>query len=165
MIESRKFLRVAGLALALLAPGAPAWAGEHPEHPNEHPDGKTSAGKNTGAACSMEDVASAAEKWATRVEAGGSLKIYDKVQKKTLNLAYMQVHRERLSKVGKDRYFVCADFKDTDGTVYDVDLFMKGTDKDNLKADGKPSIHKVNGVARYTWMEKKGVWKQVATKK
>ena len=71
----------------------------------------------------------------------------------------MKVHRERLSKVGRNKYFACADFKAQNGRTYDLDVFMEGAAKDNLKYSDL-TIHKEEGEARYSWYEKGGVWKK-----
>lgn len=76
-----------------------------------------------------------------------------------LKLKLDRVHRERLSRVGENTYFACADFITPDGKVYDLDVFMEGTDKDNMKFS-KFTIHKEAGKERYTWYEEGGLWKQ-----
>ena len=70
-----------------------------------------------------------------------------------------KVHRDRLSKVGKDTYFACADFRTPEGKIYDLDVFMKGPDKDNLTFS-EFMVHKEAGKERYTWYEQGGVWKK-----
>ncbi|OGU14712.1 MAG: hypothetical protein A2X61_13705 [Ignavibacteria bacterium GWB2_35_12] len=89
---------------------------------------------------------------------GGYFEVYDPVLKKTLKMKLTKLHDERLSPLGDDVYFVCADFKATDGSVYDIDIFMKGKSKDELIATDT-KVHKVNGEPRYTWYEEDGVWK------
>ena len=44
------------------------------------------------------------------------------------------------------------------GKVYDLDVFMKGPDKDHL-VFSKFMVHKEAGKERYTWYEQDGVWK------
>jgi len=70
-----------------------------------------------------------------------------------------KVHRARLSKVADDKYFACADFTTKDGKVYDLDVFMVGPDKDSLEFS-EFSVHKEDGVERYTWYEEDGLWKK-----
>jgi hypothetical protein len=54
------------------------------------------------------------------------------------------------------RYFACADFKDTKGNTYDVDIFMRAESKGLVPAD--IIVHKVNGTPLFTWAERDGVW-------
>ena len=92
---------------------------------------------------------------------GGYFAVFDEEAGKELKLTLDKVHRKRLSKVGWNRYFACADFKTLDGKVYDLDVFMRGTTRNNLRFS-KFSIHKEAGKERYTWYEKGGVWKKKA---
>lgn len=70
------------------------------------------------------------------------------------------MHRKRLSYLGGKTYFVCANFKGKDGNLYDIDIFMQGMKKSNLKEAKVPIVHKVNGEPRFTWDKENGVWKQ-----
>jgi hypothetical protein len=79
-----------------------------------------------------------------------------------LRMSLHKVHRDRLSRVGKDLYFACADFKAENGTMYDIDFFMTGTSKENLKFS-EFSIHKVDGKERYTWHKKGDLWMRKPT--
>ena len=92
---------------------------------------------------------------------GGWLKVDDPVQKKTLQLKLEKVHDDKLAQVKPDEYFACADFVEKDGTKYDIDIFMQGKTKDDLK-ETEVSVHKVNGKERYTWFEESGIWKKKA---
>ncbi|MGH8004703.1 MAG: hypothetical protein ACRECJ_08270, partial [Limisphaerales bacterium] len=91
---------------------------------------------------------------------GGFYLVYDPVAKKTLELTLDKVHEDRLSKVADRVYFACADFKASDGKVYDLDILMKG-DKSKL-AVNEVTVHKVDGAPRYGWVEEGGVWKRQA---
>jgi len=68
------------------------------------------------------------------------------------------VHDEKLTSLSATVHFVCADFKNTDGLTYDIDIFMEGTDKENLKTTDV-KVHKKSGKPRYAWYEEAGVWK------
>ncbi len=146
--------RVMVAVLTLGLAGAVSWAGEHPA---EHPTG---AAKST---VTLEDVAQHIESYVKQESKDGSFKVQDKQAGKELSLTLDKVHRERLSQVGPDMFFVCADFKSADGKVYDLDFFVQGTSKDNLKVLAeKTSVHKEDGKERYTWMLNKeaGNWEQ-----
>lgn len=110
----------------------------------------------------IEEFADAAKEYIQKKteQQGGHFKVEDEKQGKTLKLTLKKVHRKRLSHLGDNKYFVCADFKGEDGNLYDIDIFMKGTSKDNLEPTKEPMVHKVNGDARFTWYEKDGVWKR-----
>jgi hypothetical protein len=154
----RRFLVTAPLALLLIAPGRLAAQEKHPEHPKskqEHPTDKKQAG------LTKAELAAAIRAWVEKEAArnDGSLKVDDSVTGKTLQLKLEKVHDDRLSQVGPDLYFACADFVEKDGTKYDIDVFMQGKSKDDLR-ETEVTVHKVNGKERYTWFEENGTWKK-----
>jgi hypothetical protein len=155
-MKVKRFLAAAPLAMLLIAPARLAAQQEHPEHPQkEHPTDKKKPGLGKA------DLAAAIKAWVDREAAanGGWLKVEDPVQHKTLQLKLEKVHDDRLSRVEPDVYFACADFVEQDGTKYDIDIFMQGKTKDDLK-ETEVSVHKVNGKERYTWYEEDGTWKK-----
>lgn len=128
-------------------------AGEHPaEHPAKHSD-KKSIDKDNMAKAIKNYVKDEAEL------KGGYFLVYDKKAKKPLALELVRVHKDRLSKIEDDVYFACADFKTPEGKIYDLDVFMEGSDPDKLEVT-EISVHKEAGKPRYTWYEKKGIWKK-----
>ncbi len=134
--------------------------GEHPakrsvggEHP-EHPAGAAAAG------ITKDSLADAIEAWVGKQ--GGTLEVKDDKTGETLSLSLVKVHRERICHLSKETCFVCADFKTPEGKVYDLDVFVTGTALDNLKFHDL-TIHKEEGVPRYTWHEEGGVWKKRLT--
>jgi hypothetical protein len=129
-----------------------ASAQEHPrEHPSEHPASKK-------AAVTKETLAAAITDYVNKESElkGGYFLFFDREQDKPLALRLDKVHQDRLSTLGDDVYFACADFEDTGGDMYDLDIFMKkgtsGFDVTDI------SLHKKNGEARYDWIEKDGIW-------
>ncbi len=48
---------------------------------------------------------------------GGYFQVEAPADKKTLKLTLEKVHDDRLASIGNDVYFVCADFKGTDGNL------------------------------------------------
>ncbi|MBI4177896.1 hypothetical protein HY522_00545 [bacterium] len=160
------------MAFALmLFGGRIALAGEHPtEHPTEHPSGGKKAEHpehpaKTGKAeksvgLTKEDMAEAISGYVAKDAdlKGGYFLVFDKDAGKPLALKLEKVHKDRLSRVAKDVYFACADFRTHDGKkVYDLDVFMHGSNKKHLKVT-EVSVHKEDGDARYGWVEKDGVW-------
>lgn len=139
------------LALALvLAATLPVAAQEHPEHPeSEHQKALTADELADAIAAYVED----------RAGDDGYMTVTDAKTDEELELKLDKVHRERLSQVAESTYFACADFVTRDGTVYDLDVFMKGTDPMDLEFHDL-SVHKVAGEPRYTWYEEDGVWKK-----
>lgn len=142
--------------------------GEHPEHPAgsehpEHPAAETTANEPPAVKkpVTVEDVATYLEGYAAEAaaEKRGWMEIRDEVTDRTLKLKLDRVHRERLSKTGEGTYFVCADFKDPEGKVYDLDFWVKET------AEGlavtETTIHKEAGAPRYNWVEKDGIWSRM----
>lgn len=138
---------------------------EHPDDGEEHPDD----GADAGQSLTIEQFADAAENYIEKKteKNGGHFPVKDAKQDKTLKLELEKVHRKRLSHLGDDTYFVCADFEGKDGHTYDIDIFMEGTKKDNLEEAKKPMVHKVDGDERFTWHEEDGEWerKQVSSNK
>ncbi len=127
---------------------------EHPEHPTrEHP----------GKGVSLDNIAKAIEDFVKTDSQlkGGHFSIYDPVSNKPLAVDLEKVHRDRLSKITENEYFVCADFKSTEGKMYDLDFFVK-EDQGNLKVT-EISIHKEEGRPRYNWVEEGGIWKKIPT--
>lgn len=125
------------------------------EHPHEHPTSKK-------AELTKESLAEAI---ASYIEddselKGGFFLVYDKEQGKALALKLDKVHEDRLATLGNGNYFACADFNGTDGSVYDLDVFMKEKRGDLKVYD--ISVHKKDGEARYGWVEKDGVWSKSA---
>lgn len=152
--------RLVLVSLAGVTVASASFAQEHPkgeESKQEHP--KTEAAKGT---LSLDDLAAAIQSY---VESDSKLKggyflVYDGAAKKPLALELVKVHRDRLSKVGDQAYFACADFQTLDGAKpYDLDIFMKGPDKGHLVAT-QVLIHKEGGKERYTWYEEGGIWKR-----
>ena len=120
----------------------------------EHPEGPE-------AKVSMEELADAMEGYIEEQadEHGGKFVAVDDMTGGILSLTFDKVHRQRVAMVGEDTYFACADFTDAGGKVYDLDIFMAGPDKDSL-VFSEVSVHKEDGVERYTWYEEGGIWKK-----
>ena len=87
----------------------------------------------------------------------GAFLVIDPKTDTVLKLKLEKVHKERLSSIGEDIYFACADFKGENGKVYDLDIFLQGTNTDNLTVT-EISVHKEDGTARYGWEEENGIW-------
>jgi hypothetical protein len=125
------------------------------EHPMEHPAGAMKKSLTKG------DLAAAIKSFVEKDAKlhGGYFLLYDGMDKKPIALTLTKVHEDRLSKVAEGTYFACADFKATDGALYDLDIFMMGNDKDHLAAT-EMIVHKVAGKERYSWYEEGSVWKR-----
>jgi hypothetical protein len=152
---------------------------EHPDDGgggSEHPDDGGSGGgsehpdeSSKSQSMTIEQFADAAKAHADAAKAhiekeakkhDGHFMVKDQKTGKKLKLDLEKVHRKRLSHLGDNRYFVCANFTSQDGTLYDVDIFMEGTKKSNLEEAGKPKVHKVEGEPRFTYYQEDGVWKR-----
>lgn len=137
---------------------------EHPEG-DEHPEGEEhpDEDEDESASLTIEQFADAARDYIEEKadENDGKFVVEDKKKEKELELELEKVHRKRLSHLGDDEYFVCADFKAEDGTVYDVDIFMEGTGEDDLEPTKDPMVHKVDGNARFSYVETEdGKWER-----
>jgi hypothetical protein len=132
------------------------------EHPQEHPQGKEHPKGEKKV--SIEDIDKAITEHIEKASkaSGGKFEVKDDVLKKTWDLELVRVHKDRLQALADGRYFACVDFKAPDGTMVDVDFFMK-KEGDDLKVTDT-TVHKVNGKARYNYQQKDGVWVRVAEK-
>ena len=54
----------------------------------------------------------------------GAFLVIDPKTDTVLKLKLDKVHKERLSHIGEDIYFACADFNADNGKVYDLDIFF-----------------------------------------
>jgi len=134
--------------------------GEHPTKSKkaEHPTTTITPQVVPGERITLQNLALAIESF---VEADimlrGAFLVIDPSTNKVLKLTLDKVHKERLSHIGDDVYFACADFNADDGRVYDLDIFLQGKNTDNLTVT-EISVHKEDGEARYGWVEKNGIW-------
>jgi len=124
------------------------------EHPGAQPT------KKVAGIISMEELVEAIEVYVNQdMELrGGYFMVYDQKVKKPLALKLDRVHKE-IGTIGNNIYFACAYFKTTEGKLYDLDFFMKGTEKNNLRMT-EITVHKEAGKPRYNWYEEKGIWKK-----
>src|SRR5205814_9129485 len=118
----------------------------------------------TGPSVTIDEIAAGIQKHiAEQSTASGG---YFKVQfnKKELNLELVRVHLEYLSELGRGVHFACVDLVGTDGSVYDVDFFMKGPP--GAMTVTETSVHKINGQPRYAWEQRRnGTWRKVPAEK
>ena len=156
----RVMVMVGCVAAISLVSSRAAFAQEHPEHPEEskhaehpeHPTGdKAEITKDAMAASIEAYVGSDAEL------KGGYFFVYDDAASEVLWLTLDLVHRERVSMVGENLYFACADLTTKDGKTYDLDFFMEADDDGELMVTDI-MVHKEAGEPRYTWSEKDGIW-------
>ena len=117
---------------------------EHPEHPTATP--------------TVEEVAMFLEGHLaeTTKASDGLLTVHDAKAEIDRRLRLDKIHRERLAKTAEATYFVCADFKDTDGTVFDLDFWVE--QGSNGLQVAETMIHKEEGEPRYTWHQEGDVW-------
>ena len=138
---------------------------EHPakpsaEHPQEHPVMLSTK------VVTKENLSEAIRRYiaAETAKGGGVFVSVDDRTGETLKLILKKVHDEKLAALGDNTYFACADFETSDGKAYDLDIFMKGETIDNL-VPVEVTVHKEDGVERYTWVEVEGIWHKVAKEK
>lgn len=154
--------RIFALAATLCLAAVPLAAQEHPkEHPAgqaEHPEHPKGAAAEPMTLDQLGDAITGYIAQDSRLK-GGYFLVYDTVDKKPLALELVKVHKDRLATLGGDVYFACTDMKATDGTVYDLDFFMKKTEHGIETTE--VAVHKKAGTPRYGWKEEGGVWKKV----
>ncbi|HEX4803686.1 MAG TPA: hypothetical protein VFV14_09250 [Myxococcaceae bacterium] len=127
------------------------------EHPQEHPKKTTSATKPISTAALEKAIK---EQIAEKAKAnGGKLAVNDDVLNKTWQLDLVKVHTDKLTQLDDKTYFACVDFKATDGTLVDVDFYMKD---DNGKLSlSDTTVHKINGKPRFNYEKKGNFWERV----
>ena len=149
------------LEIAIVTAGLLVYTGvkaqEHPEHPTNAP-AKMEMKKETVTIPMLSKAIHDYVADDAKLK-GGFFLVYDPMDKKVLQLTLAKVHEEKLATLGDGVYFACADFQTLDGHLYDLDVFMKGTDK-KLETS-EVTVHKVDGKPRYNWAEKDGVWSKV----
>src|SRR6266542_4992334 len=136
-----------------------ALAQEKEEHPKEHPEHPKSEKK-----VSTDNIDKAIRRHIEQAAkaSGGKFSVKDDVLNKTWELELVAVHNDKLQALADGRYFACVDFKAADGTLVDVDFFLKK--EGDALAVTDTTVHKINGKARYNYQEKDGVWVRVAEK-
>ena len=134
--------------------------GEHPTGTKkaEHPTASITPQIVQGEKITLQNLARAIESFVEAdINLRGAFLVIDPSTNEVLKLNLEKVHKERLSHVGDDVYFACADFNADDGKVYDLDIFLRGTNTDELTVT-EITVHKEDGQARYGWLEQDGVW-------
>jgi transglutaminase-like putative cysteine protease len=80
---------------------------------------------------------------------------------RTLRLKLIRIHMEYLANLGDGVQFACVDLVEQDGTVYDVDFFLKGNEPGSLEVT-QTHVHKVDGRPRYAWEQAgDGTWHRI----
>ena len=134
--------------------------GEHPTGSKkaEHPTATITPQIVQGKKITLQNLARAIESFVEAdINLRGAFLVIDPSTNEVLKLNLEKVHKERLSHIGDDVYFACADFNADNGKVYDLDIFLHGKNTDNLTVT-EISVHKEDGNARYSWLEQDGVW-------
>ena len=125
--------------------------------------GLTGCGEQKEEGVAKEKLAGVIESYVKKEEAGrGFCTFTHPDTKQVLKLNLDRIHKDRLSKTAPNTYFACADFKGSDGKMYDLDFWVKGT-PGNLQVT-ETHLHKVDGKERYTWKEEGGIWKPIGLK-
>jgi len=166
--------------IGVLMFGAVAFAQEHPEHPakkdekkehpakqdaaakKEHPEHPANPAKAMSSVVTKEMMGEAITHHISKDAKlkGGYYCVYDGKASAPLALTLDKVHQDKLAKVSEGLYFACSDFKATNGTMYDLDFFMKATPMGLMVSE--VAVHKEAGKPRYGWVEKDGVWSKQA---
>ena len=124
----------------------------------EHPTASITPQIIPGEKITMQNLARAIESFVEAdISLRGAFLVIDPKTDTILKLRLDKVHKERLSHIGEDIYFACADFNAENGKVYDLDIFLHGTNTEDLTVT-EISVHKEDGTARYGWKEKNGIW-------
>jgi hypothetical protein len=160
--------RATGVFTALLlATALPLLAQEHPRAPQQSqpqqlPQRATENLQSTAPTMVVSDaeVFAGVKKYIyTYSKKSSDKKFHVQSGGKDLALDLIEVHADRLSHLGGDKYFVCVDMKGYDGRIYDIDFFI--VVRPGRLSVTETSVHKVNGKPLYNWKEENGVWKKV----
>ncbi len=109
----------------------------------------------------IEVVAQYLEAYAKQQSAAhGGWMVVDDPEGQPLKLHLERIHRDALAKTGEKAYYVCADFKSPEGKRYDLDFWIEGDGEKLTVSD--LTIHKVDGVPRYLWVNFDGYWKRIS---
>lgn len=141
-----------------------AWAGmaspqEHPmpEHPQKTSKATASISMSTLEKAIQDQIAEKAK------ANSGKFPLRDDTLNKTWRLELVKVHTDKLAQLDDKTYFACVDMKADDGTIVDVDFFMKDDNGKLTLSD--TTVHKINGKPRYTWQKKGAFWERVPVSK
>ena len=147
--------KVLVLAVVLCFAGTMALRAQ--EHPMDHPKKTSSAAKPVSTATLEKAIK---DQIAEKAKAnGGKLPVKDNVLNKTWQLELVRVHTDKLTQLDDMTYFACVDFKAGDGTLVDVDFYMKDADGKLTLSD--TTVHKVSGKPRFNYEKKGNYWERV----
>ena len=111
----------------------------------------------------IDEIAAEIEKHIAQESTASHGDFHVRFKGKELNLQLVRVHLEYLAYLGNGVSFACVDLVGSDGPVYDVDFFMKGTP--GAMTVTETSVHKINGQPLYLWSQRRnGTWQKVAVK-
>ena len=150
---------------SFFAPAIAVRAAEHPEHPRpatQAPPGKSGEHPQKAGAkeVSKADISIGIKKHIdSETKKSSDKKFHVSYQGKVLALDLVKVHDDRLSDLGRGKYFACVDMKATDGKTYDIDFFLTG--QPGNMAVTETTVHKIDGEPLYNWKEENGYWKKV----
>ncbi len=88
----------------------------------------------------------------------GLWEVRDSATSRSRRLTLQAVRTETLLPLTDGTASVCVDFLDENGDRVDVDFNLERTDMGSSDRIGAFEIHRVNGKARYTYLEKEGAW-------
>ena len=154
-----KALLVMGAAYCFLGGMSLRAQNEHPqnqptqEHPKEeHPSAKPVSTDTLEKAIR--------DQIAERSKANdGKFTVQDDVLHKTWQLELLRVHTDKLTQLDDKTYFACVDFKADDGTIVDVDFYIKNNNGALKLSD--TTVHKVSGKPRFTYQKKGDYWERI----
>jgi hypothetical protein len=95
---------------------------------------------------------------------GGVWEISDPYRQKPRKLTLKAIRSERLLTLADGSASVCVEFVDEGGDRIDLDFSIDRSDDGAAERINGFEIHKVNGRARYSYLEKEGAWVRSAKK-
>lgn len=148
------------LGLMLLA-GTVASAQQSTPRQRPRSGERKAANRPAGQEVTKDELAGIIKRFVERQAAfqGGKFVFYDREGNKALALDLQKVRDERLTKTGETSYVMCAEFKSTEGKLYDLDFFMVSEGRRRPRVT-EIAIHKAEGKERYSWVEENGIWKK-----
>jgi hypothetical protein len=90
---------------------------------------------------------------------GGHFVMFDKMAQQAVAMDTQTLSQREILPASPELHAVCMEMVGLDGTVYDVDFFVKTQTRGREELENI-EVHAVNGQARYNWIQNGAIWEQ-----